>query len=162
MTLAIIADICVFYLQIYTNGYITFGLGFKNRNPKKLQMNIMSAAKLKKIEKRGMALMAPLWTDNDATKGDVYYHIYDLANAGSTATDLARVQVCTSYHVNHVIFTDLTDVFTLNTAHIWLQIISSICANCLKANASFLRNVIYRQFVYILQCPINEMTCCQC
>ena len=39
-------------------------------------------------------MLAPLWTDNDALSGDVYYHIYDLMKPGSTYTDEARVKVC--------------------------------------------------------------------
>ena len=60
----------------------------------RLNQEMLSLTKRLKAQTRGMVMMAPLWTDNDATQGDVFYHIYDLANAGSTATDLARVQVC--------------------------------------------------------------------
>ncbi|KAK2190867.1 hypothetical protein NP493_66g06051 [Ridgeia piscesae] len=78
--------------KIFTNGYVTFGLDFDRRNPVRLNQEMLSLTKRLKAKKRGMVMMAPLWTDNDATKGDVYYHIYDLAKAGSTSTDLARVQ----------------------------------------------------------------------
>ena len=44
-------------------------------------------------QKKGFAMLAPLWTDNDARKGKVYYHIYDLTQPGSTRTDKARVKV---------------------------------------------------------------------
>ncbi|KAI0225835.1 Mucin-like protein [Lamellibrachia satsuma] len=80
------------HVKIYTNGYITFGLEYNNRNPNKLNQNLLSQAKLKTAQKGGIVMMAPLWTDNDAIYGDVYYHIYDLNNAGSTSTDMARVQ----------------------------------------------------------------------
>ena len=81
-------------LQIFTNGYITCGLEFDSRNPIKLSLEILSHMKRIKAQKRGIVMLAPFWTDNDATYGDVYYHIYDLNNAGPTSTDLARVQVC--------------------------------------------------------------------
>ena len=81
--------------QIFTNGYVTFGLDFDSRNPVRLNQEMLSLTKRLKAKTRGITMMAPLWTDNDATQGDVFYHIYDLANAGSTGTDLARVQVCT-------------------------------------------------------------------
>ena len=81
--------------QIFTNGYVTFGLDFESRNPVRLNQEMLSLTKRLKAKTRGITMMAPLWTDNDATQGDVFYHIYDLANAGSTSTDLARVQVCT-------------------------------------------------------------------
>ncbi|KAK2190863.1 hypothetical protein NP493_66g06040 [Ridgeia piscesae] len=80
------------YMKIFTNGYVTFGLDFNSRNPVKLTPEMLSLSKRLKASARGMAMVAPLWTDNDATQGDVFYHIYDLANAGSTSTDLARVQ----------------------------------------------------------------------
>ena len=83
--------------QIFTNGYITFGMEFDSRNPVKLSSEMMSDANRSEAKKRRLSMLAPLWTDNDATHGDVYYHIYDLNNAGSTSTDLARVQVCKSY-----------------------------------------------------------------
>ena len=66
----------------------------------KLSPEMLSLSKRLKANARGITMMAPLWTDNDATQGDVFYHIYDLANAGSTATDLARVQVCPRLIVN--------------------------------------------------------------
>ncbi|KAK2190852.1 hypothetical protein NP493_66g04024 [Ridgeia piscesae] len=79
-------------VKIFTNGYVTFGLDFDSRNPVRLNQEMLSLTKRLKAKTRGITVMAPLWTDNDATQGDVFYHIYDLANAGSTATDLARVQ----------------------------------------------------------------------
>jgi len=99
-------NLAVVTWQIFTNGYVTFGLEFDSRNPIRLNKELLSLAKRLKAKKRGMVMMAPLWTDNDATQGDVFYHIYDLDNAGSTATDMARVQVCTGlifWQFNYVI-----------------------------------------------------------
>lgn len=42
---------------------------------------------------QGIAMLAPLWTDNNAQHGDVSYHIYDLTKPGSSPTDKARVKV---------------------------------------------------------------------
>ena len=80
-------------LQIYTNGYVTFGLNFESRYPDSLSKYMLSYHKRQTANKQGFAMLAPLWTDNDARYGDVYYHIYDLTMPGSTATDQARVKV---------------------------------------------------------------------
>ena len=83
----------VLCLQIYTNGYVTFGLNFESRYPDRLNKYLLSYPKRQAAKKQGFAMLAPMWTDNDARAGDVYYHIYDLTKPGSTATDKARVKV---------------------------------------------------------------------
>ena len=54
---------------------------------------MLGYAKRKTAKKQGFAMLAPLWTDSNARHGQVYYHIYDLTQPGSTPTDKARVQV---------------------------------------------------------------------
>ncbi|KAK2152978.1 hypothetical protein NP493_2378g00005 [Ridgeia piscesae] len=78
-------------LKIYTNGYVTFGLDFDGRYPDRLNKNLLAHTKRKNARARGFAMLAPLWTDNDARHGDVYYHIYDLTQPGSTSLEQARV-----------------------------------------------------------------------
>ncbi|KAK2149526.1 hypothetical protein NP493_2972g00000 [Ridgeia piscesae] len=53
---------------------------------------MLGYAKRKTANKQGFAMLAPLWTDNNARYGQVYYHIYDLTQPGSTPTDKARVK----------------------------------------------------------------------
>ena len=83
----------VSFLQIYTNGYVTFGLNFESRYPDNLNKELLSHAKRELAKKQGFAMLAPLWTDNDAQGGDIFYHVYDLTLPGSTSTDQARVKV---------------------------------------------------------------------
>jgi len=83
----------VSFLQIYTNGYVTFGLNFESRYPDNLNKDLLSYAKRDTAKKQGFAMLAPLWTDNDAQYGDIFYHVYDLTQPGSTSTDQARVKV---------------------------------------------------------------------
>ena len=80
--------------QIYTNGYVTFGLNFESRYPDRLGTVMLSKDKRKNADKNGFAMLAPMWTDNNALYGDVYYHIYDKMDPGSTSTDRARMKVC--------------------------------------------------------------------
>jgi len=82
--------------QIYSNGYVTFGLAFKSRYPDNLVKEMLSTDKLKNAKKQGFAIIAPLWTDNDASNGRVSYQIYDenKLNQRSTPQERARVKVC--------------------------------------------------------------------
>lgn len=82
-----------YVVQIYTNGYVTFGLNFERRNPDKLHTGMLSYAKRKDAERQGFAMLAPLWTDIDAFSGQYHYHIYDLTKPGPSSTDQARVKV---------------------------------------------------------------------
>ncbi|KAI0237078.1 Mucin-like protein [Lamellibrachia satsuma] len=72
---------------------------------------------------QGFAMLAPLWTDNDARYGDVYYHIYDLTMPGSTATDQARVKHIIDHARDDVIknggvsVTDVTWVLVITWSH---------------------------------------------
>ncbi|KAK2160812.1 hypothetical protein NP493_1626g00009 [Ridgeia piscesae] len=79
-------------MKIYSNGYVTFGLNFESRYPVRLRTNMLGYMKRKTAQKQGFAMLAPLWTDNNARYGEVYYHIYDLTQPGSTPTDKARVK----------------------------------------------------------------------
>ena len=54
---------------------------------------MFSYPKRQRADKEGFAMLAPLWTDNDARGARVYYHIYDLTQPGSTPTEKARVKV---------------------------------------------------------------------
>ncbi|KAK2172015.1 hypothetical protein NP493_1002g01069 [Ridgeia piscesae] len=65
-------------LKIYTNGYVTFGLAFKSRSPSRLNTRMLGYAKRKEAKRQGFAMLAPLWTDIDASSGEYFYHIYDL------------------------------------------------------------------------------------
>ena len=82
------------HYKIYTNGYVTFGLDFDGRYPDRLNKNLLAHTKRKNARARGFAMLAPLWTDNDARHGDVYYHMYDLTQPESTSLEQARVMVC--------------------------------------------------------------------
>ncbi|KAI0239923.1 Mucin-like protein [Lamellibrachia satsuma] len=84
-------------MKIYTNGYVTFGMNFENRYPDTLNKEMLSYAKRQTAEKQGFAMLAPLWTDNDAVSGDYYYHIYDLTKPGTSSTDQARVKHATDH-----------------------------------------------------------------
>ena len=58
---------------------------------------MLSYAKRGIAQMQGFAMLAPLWTDNDASTGTIYYHIYDSTRLGPTGIDKARVRV--SYKV---------------------------------------------------------------
>ena len=80
--------------QVYTNGYVTFGLNFESRYPDKFSKSILSPKKRITAQKQGFALLAPMWTDIDGRRGDVFYHIYDTTKPGTTSTMQARVKAC--------------------------------------------------------------------
>ncbi|KAK2161673.1 hypothetical protein NP493_1565g00035 [Ridgeia piscesae] len=82
-------------LKIYTNGYVTFGMTFDSRYPNQLGKDMLNVTKRITARKRGFAMLAPLWTDNDGRSGDVFYHIYDTTKPGSAAIDKARVKTNT-------------------------------------------------------------------
>ena len=88
----LIVQLLSFY-QIYTNGYVTFGLNYASRYPDRLSKAMLNVAKRRIAGQQGFAMLAPLWTDNDATSGTVYYHVYDLTQPGTTAPEQARVKV---------------------------------------------------------------------
>ena len=44
-------------------------------------------------KKRGIAIVAPMWTDSTAERGVVSYQIYDMTKPGATPTEQARVKV---------------------------------------------------------------------
>ena len=54
---------------------------------------MLNYAKRQIAKRQGFAMLAPLWTDNDARYGHVYYHIYDITKPGSNSLEQARVQV---------------------------------------------------------------------
>ncbi|KAK2165544.1 hypothetical protein NP493_1362g01015 [Ridgeia piscesae] len=90
-------------MKIYANGYVTFGLNFESRYPDRLSKYLLVNTKRNIAQKKGFAMLAPLWTDNDARKGKVYYHIYDLTQPGSTLTDKARVKHAVDYAKDDVV-----------------------------------------------------------
>ena len=67
---------------------------FESRYPNQLSNGLLGVSKEKRAKKLGFTMLSPLWTDNDARTGAVFYHIYDLTKPGSTAADKARVKVC--------------------------------------------------------------------
>ena len=80
-------------LQIYTNGYVTFGLSYESRYPVKLDKNMLSYYKRGRARLQGFAMLSPMWTDNDAHQGSVTYHIYDQTQPGVTGGENVRSKV---------------------------------------------------------------------
>ena len=85
--------------QVYTNGYVTFGLNFDSRYPDKFSKSMLSENKRITAQKQGFAMLAPMWTDTFGRFGDVYYHIYDMTKPGSTSTVQTRVKACISLFI---------------------------------------------------------------
>jgi len=54
---------------------------------------MLGYAKRKEAERQGFAMLAPLWTDIDASSGEYFYHIYDLTKHVQSSTEQARVKV---------------------------------------------------------------------
>ncbi|KAI0210407.1 Mucin-like protein [Lamellibrachia satsuma] len=106
--------------MIYTNGYVTFGLNFASRYPHRLNKDILSYAKRQTAKKQGFAMLAPLWTDNDARTGDVYYHIYDLTQPGSTSSDQARVK----HAIDHARYDVITSGGLSVTDVTWVMVVT--------------------------------------
>ena len=67
---------------------------FDSRYPNQLSNGLLAVSKQKRAKKLGFTMLSPLWTDNDARAGEVFYHIYDMTKPGSTAAEKARVKVC--------------------------------------------------------------------
>jgi len=101
--------------QIYSNGYVTFGLNYDNRYPDRFGKEMLSYAKRGIAQMQGFAMLAPLWTDNDARTGTIYYQIYDLTRLGPTDIDKARVRV--SY----------INILTINVT-LWYNTVNSVVA----------------------------------
>ena len=87
-------NVCTLCVQIFTNGYVTFGMNFDSRYPVQLGSDMLNVTKQVTARKRGFAMLAPLWTDNDGRSGDVFYHIYDTTKPGLKYDEKARVKVC--------------------------------------------------------------------
>ena len=66
---------------------------FDSRYPVQLGADMLNVTKQDTARKRGFAMFAPLWTDNDGRSGDVLYHIYDTTQPGIKSVDKARVKV---------------------------------------------------------------------
>ncbi|KAK2158335.1 hypothetical protein NP493_1807g00024 [Ridgeia piscesae] len=107
-------------MKIYSNGYITFGLNFESRYPDRMDKNMLGYAKRKTAQKQGFAMLAPLWTDNDARYGQVYYHIYDKTQPGPTSKDKARVKHAVDHARDDVIENGGVSV----TAVTWVMVIT--------------------------------------
>ena len=67
---------------------------FDSRYPVQLGKDMLNVTKQSIARRRGFAMLAPLWTDNDGRSGDVFYHIYDTTQPGIKSVDKARVKVC--------------------------------------------------------------------
>ena len=85
--------------QVYTNGYVTFGLNFESRYPDKFSKYMLSENKRITAQKQGFAMLAPMWTDTFGRFGHVYYQIYDMTKPGSTSTVQTRVKACISLFI---------------------------------------------------------------
>ncbi|KAI0231036.1 Mucin-like protein, partial [Lamellibrachia satsuma] len=72
-------------------------LNFNSRHPDRLHVGMLNYTKRQIANKQGFAMLAPLWTDNDARFGNVYYHIYDITQHTTTSDDQARVK----HAINH-------------------------------------------------------------
>jgi len=82
---------CRCLYQITTNGYVTMGASYESRTPTTFT-DMLSASKKSAVVKTGFAIFAPMWTDCDATKGDVFYHIYDGATKDLSNDNKARAR----------------------------------------------------------------------
>ena len=82
---------CCCLYQITTNGYVTMGASYESRTPTKF-VDMLSASKKAAVVKTGFAIFAPMWTDSDATKGDVFYHVYDGATTALSNDNKARAR----------------------------------------------------------------------
>ena len=58
-----------------------------------LDKYMLSYEKRLQAERQGFAMLAPMWTDNDAHYGDVYYRIYDQTTPGTKYFDKLRTKV---------------------------------------------------------------------
>ena len=67
------------------------GASYERRTPSKFE-HMMSASKKRAVVKSGIAMFAPMWTDSDATHGDVFYQVYDRATKGMSADNKARAK----------------------------------------------------------------------
>ena len=72
---------------------------------------MLSNSKKKAVETSGFAMFAPMWTDSDASSGDVFYHVYDRATKGLTNDSMARARHAMAMGVEDVKnFGGLSDV----------------------------------------------------
>ena len=53
---------------------------------------MLSASKKVAVKKSGFAMFTPMWTDADASKGDVFYHVYNRATEGVSDDNKARAR----------------------------------------------------------------------
>ena len=86
------------------------GTSYRSRTPTKFE-DMLSNSKKKAVETSGFAMFAPMWTDSDASSGDVFYHVYDRATKGVTNDNRARARHANAMAVEDVKnFGGLSDV----------------------------------------------------
>ncbi|KAI0213904.1 hypothetical protein LSAT2_001008 [Lamellibrachia satsuma] len=76
-------------IVVYTHGYVTLSQRSNFRTP--VDIRKAMTPKVKKHSRRyGFAILAPLWTDNDCSRGKTFYHVYDSKKTTSDATKQAE------------------------------------------------------------------------
>ena len=89
---------------------------FDGRQPKPGFQSMFDSVKKAAARKKGFVMIAPLWTDNDARQGKVFYHIYNLGADDSdpytAATVFQRAQ------------TDLSDISYTDVDVSWVIVIT--------------------------------------
>ena len=65
------------------------GTSYEGRTPSNFE-DMLSASKTAVVAKSGIAMFASMWTDSDATKGDVFYQIYNRATKDVSDEKKAR------------------------------------------------------------------------
>ena len=86
------------------------GASYESRTSTKFE-DMLSASKKEAVAKSGFAMFAPMWTDADALKGDVYYHVYNRATKDVSDDNKARARHATTMAAEDVKkFGGLSDV----------------------------------------------------
>ena len=67
------------------------GASYNSRIPTKFE-DMLSASKKVAVKKSGFAMFTPMWTDADASEGDVFYHVYNRATEGVSDDKKARAR----------------------------------------------------------------------
>ena len=67
------------------------GASYESRTPIKFE-DMLSPSKKEAVANSGFAMFAPMWTDGDALKGDVFYQVYNRATDGVSADNKARAR----------------------------------------------------------------------
>ena len=85
---------------------MVLGVDYSRRTPVTLSSYMFSNNKLKRINKRGITIIAPFWSDNDATYGNVSHQIYNKFENKLSKTDIQRCNVSSYINIyNNISFT---------------------------------------------------------